>query len=90
MTILSPFLTVSLVMPRRSRMLGLPASIAQFTTVPSGLFHVDMDPAVGVDQLDLGDRGVLELDRLVRVEFRREGMMRPHGRNTGYEDRPNG
>ena len=38
--------------------------------------HVDMDPAVRVDPLHLGEH-TLQSDRLLDVEFRRERVMRP-------------
>src|SRR5689334_16350098 len=47
-----------------------------------GVLHVEIDPRVWIDPLHLGDRP-LQLDRLLRVEFRGEGMVREHRHSGG-------
>ena len=41
-------------------MFGLPASIAQFSTLAVRAFHIDVDPAVRIDQLNFRHGGVFE------------------------------
>src|SRR5678816_686848 len=40
-----------------------------------GAFHIDIDPAMRIDQLHPGHRGIGEVDWLVCIKFSREGMV---------------
>ena len=68
---------VFFVTPKRISSFGLPPSIIQVTTVPSASFDVDVEPGVWVDHLPL-HQGALQAERLVDVEFGREGVMRAY------------
>src|SRR5215469_16795037 len=55
---------------------------------PILVLHVDVNPAMGIDHIDLG-YDASQLDRLIRVEFGREGMMgrQRKDRNHQYSGR---
>ena len=72
----------------RSRALGGPISNRQVTTLPIGLFHVNVDPGVGIHPVHLVDRSI-HGHRLVGVEFSGKGMMRD-GRTIDRQQRSEG
>src|SRR5215472_17302721 len=52
-----------------------------------GPLHVDIDPAMRIDQHHFGDSSVTKLDRLLLVELGREGVMWASWRRTKHEHR---
>ena len=70
--------------PLRRSEFGLPASIAQLTTLPS-LRDVDVQPSMRIDPVHLRQLA-FQRNRLGRVEFRRKRMMRDHWRSTEERD----
>ena len=64
-----------LVKPRRNSTFGVPASNAQFSTLPSGFFTSMWSQTCGLSPLHLRD-GALHRHRLVRVELGRKRVVR--------------
>ena len=77
--------------PFRVKVLGGPPSAVPVLECALSVLHVQVHPDVRIGPLELG-HGALQRDGLIRIEFRREGVVRGHrlsGRDHEADDNQN-